>query len=79
VALVGDFNDWNAAATPMARTPTGGTWSVALPLKPGRHVYAFVVDGVNGVQWVTDPGAPLAPADGFGTPNSVVLVGGSSS
>ena len=79
VALVGDFNDWNAAATPMARTPTGGTWSVALQLKPGRHVYAFIVDGVNGVQWVTDPGAPLAPADGFGTPNSVVLVGGSSS
>lgn len=79
VSLVGDFNDWNAAATPMVRTPTGGTWSVVLPLTPGRHVYAFVVDGASGTQWVTDPGAPLAPADGFGVPNSVVLVGGSSS
>ena len=79
VSLVGDFNDWNASATPMVRTPTGGTWSVVLPLTPGRHVYAFVVDGASGTQWVTDPGAPLAPADGFGVPNSVVLVGGSSS
>ena len=79
VSLVGDFNDWNASATPMVRTRTGGTWSVVLPLTPGRHVYAFVVDGASGTQWVTDPGAPLAPADGFGVPNSVVLVGGSSS
>src|SRR5262245_31441632 len=42
VALVGDFNNWDASATPMTRTPTGGTWRVALPLRPGRYVYAFV-------------------------------------
>jgi hypothetical protein len=79
VSLVGDFNEWDAKATPMTRTPTGGMWSVAVPLTPGRHVYAFVVNGANGTQWVADPSAPLAPEDGLGAPNSVVLVGGSSS
>ena len=80
VALVGDFNNWDAQATPMTRTPTGGTWSVAVPLRAGRHVYAFVVNGANGTtQWVADPTAPLAPEDGLGAPNSVVLVGGSAS
>lgn len=80
VAVVGDFNNWDARATPMTRTPTGGTWSVAIPLTSGRHVYAFVVNGVNGTtQWVADPTAPLASEDGLGAPNSVVLVGGSAS
>jgi hypothetical protein len=76
VSLVGDFNRWDPAATPMERTPTGGTWSVVVPLSAGRHEYAFVVDGK---QWVPDPSAPLAPVDGLGAPNSVVLVTGSSS
>ena len=76
VALVGDFNRWDESATPMLRTRTGGTWSVTLPLQEGRHLYAFVVDGK---QWVADPSAPLAPVDGFGVPNSVVVVGGASS
>ncbi len=76
VALVGDFNSWDTTATPMQRTRTGGTWSVALKLPAGRHVYAFVVDGK---QWVADPSAPLAPVDVYGVPNSVVVVGGASS
>ena len=80
VSVVGDFNNWDVQATPMTRTPTGGTWSVALKLPAGRHVYAFVVNGANGTsQWVADPTAPLAPEDGLGAPNSVVLVGGSAS
>jgi hypothetical protein len=76
VAVVGDFNDWDATVTPMQRTPTGGTWSVTVPLTPGRHIYSFVVDGST---WVPDPAAPLAPDDGFGGSNSVVLVGGNRS
>lgn len=80
VSVVGDFNNWDSLATPMTRTPTGGTWSVAIQLPAGRHVYAFVVNGANGsTQWVADPTAPLAPEDGLGAPNSVVLVGGSAS
>ena len=76
VTLVGDFNRWDVDATPMERTPTGGTWSVALPISEGRHVYAFVIDGK---QWMADPSAPLSPAGGYGVPNSVVVVGGTSS
>ncbi len=76
VSLVGDFNDWNAAATPMVRTADGKAWSVTVQLPAGRHVYAFVVDGAGGTtKWMPDPAALRAPDDGFGTPNSVVLVG----
>ena len=72
VALVGEFNGWDASATPMTRAP-GGSWHVALPLASGRHVYAFVVDGNS---WVADPQAPLAPERWFGAQNSVLLVSG---
>jgi hypothetical protein len=78
VALVGDFNNWDASATPMTSTPNDGTWRVSLPLRPGRYVYAFVVNTSGGTQHVADPSAPLAPGDGLGAPNSVVLVGGST-
>ena len=71
VTLVGDFNGWEAAAAPLSREPSGGAWSITVPLSPGWHSYAFVV---NGAEWVPDPQAPLAPADGFATPRSVVVV-----
>jgi hypothetical protein len=72
VALVGDFNDWDATSTPMRPALQGGLWSVAVPLPPGRHRYAFLV---NGSRWLPDPAAPRAQDD-FGTPSSVVTVGG---
>jgi hypothetical protein len=71
VSLVGDFNGWDATATPMRRTDGRATWSVSVPLAAGRHVYAFVVDGND---WVTDPQAPLSPEQWFGQRNSVVVV-----
>lgn len=71
VSLVGDFNDWDPAALPME--PAGADrWTASVALSPGRHIYAFVVDGTV---WLPDPAAPLAPEDGFGSRNSVVLVG----
>ena len=75
VSLVGDFNDWNDAASPMVRSPDGKAWTISVKLPPGRHVYAFVVDGKGGAKWMPDPAALRAPDDGFGTPNSVILVG----
>lgn len=75
VRIVGDFNDWDATATPMRRSGSGGVWSVVVPLEPGRHVYAFVIDGK---QWIADAAAPRAPENEFGTPNSIIMVGGSS-
>lgn len=44
VSLVGDFNGWNSAATPMRRTPDG-RWTISLELHHGHHQYLFVVDG----------------------------------
>jgi hypothetical protein len=74
VSLVGDFNDWDESATPMAPRDADGIWSVTVPLAPGRYQYSFLVDGVT---WVADPAAPRALEDDFGRPNSVVTVGGS--
>jgi 1,4-alpha-glucan branching enzyme len=71
VALVGDFNDWDTGATQLRTTASGGLWTVEVPLAPGRHRYAFVVDGE---EWRPDPAAPRAPGADFGTPSSVVTV-----
>ena len=73
VALVGDFNDWDAAATPMRRAAGNGVWSVTVPLAPGRYRYSFLLDGSR---WQPDPEAPRALDDDFGRTNSVVTVGG---
>ena len=77
VTVVGDFNDWNAEATPLAPVQERpGVWSVQVPVAPGRHEYAFVVDGER---WTPDPLAPRASGDDFGTPNSVITVAERSS
>src|SRR6266542_6461315 len=74
VSLVGDFNDWDTARTPMRALRADGTvWTVVVPLSPGRYRYAFLV---NGAQWLADPAAPAARDDEFGAPSSVVTVGG---
>ena len=70
VALVGDFNDWDAGRTPMKRVSPDGAWSVTLPLRPGRYEYQFEV---NGRQRVNDPTRPQTRS-GFGSPNSVVTI-----
>jgi hypothetical protein len=75
VALVGSFNEWNPVATPLRRDASTGKWIVSLRLPPGRHVYAFVVDG----DVTADPTAPRAADADFGSANSVVLVAGKSS
>lgn len=71
VALVGDFNGWDAKATPM-RGRDGARWTVQLPLTPGRHVYAFVV---NDGQWIVDAMAPQVPDAEFGPANAVIVDG----
>lgn len=70
VSLVGDFNAWAKRATPL-RVAKPGVWSAQVALPPGRHEYAFVVDGKR---WVADPAAERL-ADDFDTPSSVVTVG----
>lgn len=70
VSIVGDFNGWDANATPMVKGGANGEWSAKVALLPGRHVYAYVV---NGKQWVVDPLAPQIPDVGYGPANAVVV------
>ena len=72
VALVGDFNGWDEHATPMVRRRHDGAWSAQVPLPPGRHVYAFVIDGKR---WLVDPLAPQVPDEGYGPASAVVVDG----
>ena len=75
VRLAGTFTGWEPD---YALHPTGqGVWAILVPLEPGVHDYAFVVDGS---QWVADPAAPWVE-DGFGGVNSrlsVLLPNGTS-
>ena len=72
VSVVGDFNAWDTGADAMSRDPATGLWSHTLALRPGRHVYAFVVDDSV---WMRDPRTPEAVDADFGRPGSVLLVG----
>ncbi|MFL5618824.1 MAG: hypothetical protein ACJ79A_10600 [Gemmatimonadaceae bacterium] len=54
VAVAGDFNRWDADATPLTHDEASRRWSVTLALRQGEHRYAFVVDGTR---WVPDPRA----------------------
>jgi hypothetical protein len=68
VALVGDFNGWNPAHDDLQASAKDGVWSISIPLAPGRHEYAFVIDGTR---WAADPFA-TAVRDDFGTVSSVI-------
>ncbi len=70
VSLVGDFDRWDPAAVPMRRDGDGETWIVDVHLPPGRHVFAYAVDG----DLKTDPYAARAVEDDFGVPSSVIVV-----
>ncbi len=71
VAVVGDFNDWDPAATPLRPTGDHGTWVVELRLKPGRYHYTFLIDGRR---WERDPRESPAAESDFGAPVSVLTV-----
>jgi hypothetical protein len=72
VAVVGDFNDWDGSAHPLVRDSRTGTWSTVVPVTPGRHVYAYLVDGSV---WTLDPYAPKTKDADYGTEQSVMIVG----
>lgn len=72
VAVVGDFNDWDAAHHAyQAAHNGGGVWAVTAPVPVGHHRYAFVVDDSL---LVTDPAAPRVVDDDFGVPSSALVV-----
>ena len=73
VELVGDFNEWAKGTTALRQSGVPGVWAVSVPLSPGRHEYAFII---NGSRWVADPLA-VSTSDDFGTESSVIRVGAS--
>jgi len=72
VSVVGDFNAWDGTAAPLSRDSVSGLWSALVDVTPGRHVYAFVVDGGK---WTLDPRAPRTKDSDYGTEQSVMIVG----
>jgi hypothetical protein len=71
VRLAGSFTHWQPQYQLHETAP--GLWTITLPLAPGVHDYAFIIDGQR---WVTDPYA-AAVQDGFGGSNSrITLVAG---
>jgi len=72
VAVVGDFNGWNAEKHLMVRQDSG-PWRARLKLPAGIYHYGFIV---NGSQWVSDPRAEKLLEDGFGRENSLLLIDG---
>ena len=75
VSLVGDFNDWQKSAIVLRPAAKPGVWTASVPLTPGRHEYAFIVDGK---QWVADPYA-ATHRDEYDVESSVIRVGESGS
>lgn len=71
VQLVGDFNEWTKGVTQLSPSGAPGVWAASVALTPGRHEYAFIVDGKR---WVIDPLA-VKSSDEFGTESSVIRVG----
>lgn len=71
-ALVGEFNDWNPAATRMQKLKSGD-FKVTLDLEVGHeYQYRYLL---NGTDWTNDDGADrYVPAGVPGQENSVVVV-----
>jgi hypothetical protein len=72
VAVVGDFNGWDASHSGyQAQHRGGGVWSVMASVPVGHHRYSFIVDDSL---WVADPSAPRVVDNDFGTTNSAIVV-----
>lgn len=57
VYVAGEFNDWDATATPLEND--GGVWTASLDLAEGAYAYKLVVDG----DWGCDPEADYFQCD----------------
>src|SRR4029078_5393849 len=72
VAVVGDFNGWDAAHVGyQAQHRGGGVWAVTAPVPVEHHRYSFVVDDSV---WVADPTAPRVADNDYGVANSAIVV-----
>jgi hypothetical protein len=70
VAVVGDFNGWNPTANVLGRSTDAREWMGVIALPPGRHLYAFVVDGVV----TPDPDVPSVRDPDYDVLASAIIV-----
>jgi 1,4-alpha-glucan branching enzyme len=72
VHLVGEFNDWEATATPMKRNKKG-IYRATLELEPERpYQFRYLV---NGERWCNDRAADTYAPNPYGSDNCVVFTG----
>ena len=70
VNLVGEFNDWDTAATPMSRSRADADWKVSVELEAGRRYrFRYLVDGE---EWLNDWQADDYFENVYGSDDSVV-------
>ncbi len=69
VSLLGDFNNWDAAATPI-KCDKDGIWKTTLILPSGRYEFKFLVDGKWREPSLSEPSVP----NSFGTLNNVLVI-----
>jgi hypothetical protein len=68
VLLSGSFNQWSTTKLKLERR--GDAWEVQVELKPGKHLYKFIIDG----KWISDKSNNLSEDDGYNGNNSVYYV-----
>jgi 1,4-alpha-glucan branching enzyme len=68
VIVTGSFNGWQTDNFVMERKES--KWTYSLFLKPGKHLYKFIVDGV----WILDPANDLWEDNAEGTGNSILWI-----
>ena len=68
--LVGEFNNWDPAATPMQHNGKKKVFRTTLELEPGReYQFRYLI---NGQQWCNDWHAEAYAPNGFGEDNCIL-------
>lgn len=68
--VIGSFSEWRPV--PLADNDGDGIWTTRIPLSPGRHEYAFVIDG----RWLGQDPSADDYVGSFGEYSSVRYIGG---
>jgi len=70
VAIVGDFNGWDAEADLMELQPINGVWKKRISFKPGTQIeFKYRIDGDD---WRNDEEADAYAPNEHGTENSIL-------
>ncbi|MGD9049175.1 MAG: isoamylase early set domain-containing protein [Anaerolineae bacterium] len=70
VSVLGDFNSWDATATPMIQRRLDADWVASVELEAGRRYrFRYLLDGKR---WLNDWYADDFEDNPFGTTDSVV-------